>query len=132
MIPTQSLPILLADQDDTSRNRLAGVLRESGFDALPARTGGEAVEVVRTRGVAITILDDLLPDLSGLETFELICSVRGGVPGIFMARERSKETLARLLEAGAYTVLQKPPRTELLLEAVRRLASRIENEDKNF
>ena len=132
MIPTHSLPILLADQDDHSRNRLAGVLRDEGFETLPARTGGEAVEVARARLVGITILDVTLPDLSGIETFELIGSVRRGVEGIFMARERSKETLARLLEAGAYTVLQKPPRVAMLLEAVRRLASRIGNEDKNY
>jgi DNA-binding response OmpR family regulator len=131
VLPTQSLPILLADQDDHSRNRLAGVLRDEGFETLPARTGGEAVEVVRTRLVGITILDVALPDLSGIETFELISSVRRGVPGIFMARERSKETLARLLDAGAFTVLHKPPSIAVLLEAVRRLASRI-TKDRPF
>lgn len=132
MTPTAALPILLADEDDRSRNRLTGILRDEGFETLATRTGGEAVEVVRSRVVAITILDILLPDLSGIETFELIGSVRGGVPGIFMARERSKETLARLLDAGAYTVLHKPPRVRALLDAVRRLASRIKNEDKLF
>lgn len=90
------------------------------------------MDVARTRLVGITILDVSLPDLSGIETFELISSVRRGVEGIFMARERSKETLARLLEAGAFTVLQKPPRVEMLLEAVRRLASRIDQEEKNY
>lgn len=132
VIPTHSLPILLADQDDHSRNRLAGVLRDEGFETLPARTGAEAVDVVRARLVCITILDVALPDLSGIETFELISSVRRGVAGIFMARERSRETLARLLEAGAFTVLQKPPRAATLLKAVRRLASRIGNENKNY
>ena len=132
VIPTHSLPILLADQDDNSRNRLAGVLRNEGFETLPARTGGEAVDVVRARLVGITILDVALPDLSGIETFELISSVRRGVAGIFMARERSKETLARLLEAGAFTVLQKPPRVETLIDAVRRLSFRIGNEEKNY
>jgi DNA-binding response OmpR family regulator len=132
VIPPAPLPILVADQDDTSRNRLAHVLEEEGFCPFPARTGGEAVEVVRTRVVAITILDVLLPDLTGLETFALITSLRGSVPGIFLARERSKEMLVRLLDAGAYTVLQKPPRDEVLLETVRRLASRIDQGDKTF
>ena len=126
---TFRLPILVADQDDASRNRLAGVLAEGGFEALPARSGSEAVEVVRARWVGMTILDVALPDLSGLETFTLINSVRRGVRGIFLAKERTKETLARLLEAGAFTVLGKPPETQVLLETVRRLASRIENED---
>ena len=81
--------------------------------------------MVRQRVVPITILDVLLPDLSGIETFELITSVRSGVAGIFLARERTKDTMVRLLNAGAYTVLQKPPRIEVLMEAVRRLAARI-------
>ena len=45
--------------------------------------------------------------------------------GIFLARERSKETLVRLLDAGAYTVLAKPPRLDWLLAAVRELETRL-------
>ncbi|MHC4340053.1 MAG: response regulator [Planctomycetota bacterium] len=126
--PRSSLPILVADQDEQSRNRLAHILEGEGFRPLPVRTGGEAVEVVRKSVVAITILDVLLPDLTGIETFELITAVRGDVPGIFLARERSKDMLVRLLDAGAFTVLQKPPRIEVLLETVRRLASRIDEQ----
>jgi FixJ family two-component response regulator len=37
----------------------------------------------------------------------------------------------QLLEAGAYTVLQKPPRMDWLLDAVRRLSARIEKEDRS-
>jgi DNA-binding response OmpR family regulator len=129
-MPVAPHSVLVADQEEESRNRLADALRDGGFEPLPARTGGEAVEVVRRRVVAITILDVLLPDLTGLETFELITSVRGGVQGIFLARERTKETLVRLLDAGAYTVLQKPPEVEVLLETVRRLTARIDREDR--
>ena len=131
MIPPASCPVLVADQDTSSRNRLTEVLRDEGFETLAARTGGEAVEVARSRVVSITILDVLLPDLTGLETFELITSVRGGVQAIFLAREQTKDTLVRLLDAGAYTVLQKPPRMDWLLDAVRRLRERIKNEERS-
>jgi DNA-binding response OmpR family regulator len=131
VIPPAPFPILVADEDASSRNWLTEALREEGFEALPARTGGEAVELARHRVVSITILDVLLPDLSGIETFELITAVRDGVQGIFLARERTKDTLVRLLEAGAYTVLQKPPRLDWLLDAVRRLSERIEKEDRS-
>ncbi len=124
------LPILVADQEASSRNRLSDVLRGEGFDPLPARTGAEAVELASRRVVAITILDVLLPDLSGIETFELISSRRAGVQGIFLAHETTKDTLVRLLEAGAYTVLRKPPRMDWLLEAVRRLKARIAKQDR--
>ncbi|MDH3592359.1 MAG: response regulator [Planctomycetota bacterium] len=123
-------PVLVADQDDRSRNRLAEVLSGEGFAPLPARTGAEAIEVARSRVVPITILDVLLPDLSGIETFELISSVRGRVHGIFLARDRDKETLVRLLDVGAYTVLNKPPRMDWLIEALRELRTRVEREDK--
>ena len=131
MIPPAPFSILVADQEASSRNRLTEALRGEGFDPLPARTGREAVELARSRVVSITILDVLLPDLSGIETFQLITSVRDGVQGIFLARERTKDTLVRLLEAGAYTVLQKPPRLDWLLDAVRRLSERIEKDDRS-
>lgn len=124
-----SPPILVADRDDASRQRLVQFLRGGGFEPLPARTGEEAIEVVSRRVVAITILDVVLPDLSGIETFRLIGRLRGGVQGIFLASDRSQNTLARLLEAGAYTVLHKPPRLEAVLEAVRGVASRIDREE---
>ncbi|MGH7162269.1 MAG: response regulator [Planctomycetota bacterium] len=132
MMAVEPLPILVADQEDVSRNRLIEVLAGRGFEPLPVRTGSEAVEVARNRIVAITILDVLLPDLSGIETFRLIASVHGGVQGIFLARERSKDTLVRLLDAGAYTVLQKPPHADVLLDAVRALVSRIAARDRWF
>jgi DNA-binding response OmpR family regulator len=122
------LPVLVADQDDVSRERLIAVLRGGGFYPLAVRTGGEAVEVVSRRVVPITILDVQLPDLSGIETFRLITSLREGVLGIFLARKRSRDTLLRLLEAGAYTVFQKPPGLKALLAAVRGAASRIGSE----
>jgi DNA-binding response OmpR family regulator len=129
VIPLAPSPILVADQDDRSRNRLTAVLRDEGFDALPARSGGEAVELARDRVVAITILDVMLPDLSGLETFELIASTHNRVQGIFLTRERSKDTLVRLLDAGAFTVLHKPPRLDWLLQAVWRLEARLVREE---
>ncbi len=128
MVPTSSPSILVADQDTGSRNRLTDALIGEGFDALPVRSGAEAVEVARSRVVSITILDVVLPDISGIETFELITSLWDGVQGIFLARERTKDTLVRLLEAGAYTVLQKPPRIDWLLDAMRRLSARIETD----
>ncbi len=133
MVPEASRPILLADRDDRSRNRLATALAGNGFAPLAARNGAEAielarVELARSQVVPITILDVLLPDLSGIETFELIASVRGKVEGIFLAEQRDKETLVRLLDAGAYTVLNKPPRLDWLLRAVRELSARIERE----
>lgn len=119
--------ILVADQESDSRSRLTRALRREGYEALPASTGAEAVELARSCAVRITILDVLLPDLSGIETFELITGFRE-VEGIFLARERTKETLVRLLDAGAFTVLDKPPRLDWLLEAVRRLDLRLLND----
>ena len=124
MMATLPRSILVADEDDQSRNRLTSALRNEGFTAFGARSGAEAVEVVRNRGVGISILDSHLNDLTGIETFRLITSLYEGVEAIFLSRERSKDTLVRLLDAGVYTVLNKPPRLDVLLRAVHELAGR--------
>jgi two-component system response regulator HydG len=121
--------ILVADQESDSRSRLTRALRREGYETLLASTGAEALELARSPLVRITILDVLLPDLSGIDTFELISGFRE-VEGIFLARERTKETMVRLLDAGAYTVLDKPPRLDWLLEAVRLLDRRLGSEDE--
>ena len=116
--------ILVADEERDTRSRLTRALRREGYEAIPASSGAEALDLARNRAVRITILDVLLPDLSGIDTFELITGFRE-VEGIFLARERTKETLVRLLDAGAFTVLDKPPRLDWLLEAVRRLDEKL-------
>jgi DNA-binding response OmpR family regulator len=121
--------ILVADQESDSRSRLLRALRREGYETVPASTGAEAVELAKSPLVRITILDVLLPDLSGIETFELISGFRD-VRGIFLTRERTKETMVRLLDAGAFTVLDKPPRLDWLLEAVRLLDHRLESENE--
>jgi DNA-binding response OmpR family regulator len=108
--------ILVADQERDTRSRLTRALRREGYEALGASTGEEAVELARSRAVQITILDVLLPDLSGIETFELIAGIRE-VEGIFLARERRKETLVRLRPASWERIVRKrgrsPHRTRL-------------------
>ncbi|HEX5138461.1 MAG TPA: response regulator [Planctomycetota bacterium] len=121
--------ILVADQESDSRSRLLRALRREGYETVPASTGAEAVELAKSPLVRITILDVLLPDLSGIETFELISGFRD-VQGIFLTRERTKETMVRLLDAGAFTVLDKPPRLDWLLAAVRLLDHRLESENE--
>ncbi|MFQ5844111.1 MAG: response regulator [Planctomycetota bacterium] len=131
MMATQPRPVLVADRDDRTRNRLTEALRREGFDALGARTGGEAVEVARNRVVAISVLDWALPDLSGIETYRLITSLYDGVEAIFLSQERSKDTLVRLLDEGVFTVLHKPPRIDVFLRAVHELDSRLGREERD-
>lgn len=62
--------ILLVEDDDETRDLLARALRRSGLSVLTAQSGEEGLELIRRHRPQVTILDLILPDISG----EVICA----------------------------------------------------------
>lgn len=59
--------VLVVD-DEPGILRVLGIqLRLHGYDAVTTLSGIEAVELVRTRGPDVVLLDILLPDLNGFK-----------------------------------------------------------------
>ncbi|MCB1897568.1 MAG: response regulator [Zoogloeaceae bacterium] len=58
--------ILLVEDDDTLRGTVAKFLTRQGFEVVTASDGGSALEQLRSRRFAVTLLDLHLPDITGL------------------------------------------------------------------
>src|SRR5689334_14910419 len=59
--------IVNVDDYEASRYSRSRILKQAGFAVLEARTGAEALDVVRSALPALVILDVNLPDISGFE-----------------------------------------------------------------
>jgi two-component system cell cycle response regulator len=64
--------VLVADDDPTTRDLLAAVLRQNGYDVVTCDDGQEAVERVGKGGIDLVLLDAMMPRLSGLEACRVL------------------------------------------------------------
>jgi HAMP domain-containing protein/CheY-like chemotaxis protein/signal transduction histidine kinase len=114
--------VLLVDDDARNIFALSAVLERRGMDVLTATTGSEAIEILRTTpGVAIALMDIMMPEMDGYQTIEVI---RGNpafrrLPIIALTAKAMKGDREKCLEAGASDYLAKPVNTEQLLSALR-------------
>jgi CheY-like chemotaxis protein len=114
--------VLLVDDDARNIFALSSVLERRGMQVLTATTGREAIALLEaTPGVAIVLMDIMMPKMDGYETMRVI---RGKpefrrLPIIALTAKAMKGDREKCLEAGASDYLAKPVNTEQLLSALR-------------
>jgi chemosensory pili system protein ChpA (sensor histidine kinase/response regulator) len=117
--------ILVVDDDDDIRDVVTLILQGHGYQAIGAFDGHDALEQLRHRDVApsLILLDLMMPRLNGVD---FAAEVRArpllrDVPIVILSGDsRSRETAASLSVAGC---LPKPVDLKDLLATVRRLVS---------
>jgi two-component system, OmpR family, KDP operon response regulator KdpE len=114
--------VLVVDDEPQILRALRIVLREAGFDAVPAATAAEALDAAALRPPDAAIVDLVLPDRDGVEVTRSLREWTAA-PIIVLSAVGEEDEKVRALEAGADDYVTKPfgPR-ELVarLEAVLR------------
>jgi CheY-like chemotaxis protein len=114
--------VLLVDDDARNIFALSSVLERRGMRVLAATTGHEAIQLVEaTPGLAIVLMDIMMPEMDGYQTIEKIRSIPAfrRLPIIALTAKAMKGDREKCLEAGASDYLAKPVNTEQLLSALR-------------
>ena len=114
--------VLLVDDDARNIFALSSVLERRGMEVLTATTGSEAIEMLEsTPGVAIVLMDIMMPEMDGYQTMEVIRANPSfrRLPIIALTAKAMKGDREKCLEAGASDYLAKPVNTEQLLSALR-------------
>jgi CheY-like chemotaxis protein len=109
--------VLLVDDDARNIFALSSVLERRGMQVLTATTGSEAIDLLQsTPGVAIVLMDIMMPEMDGYQTMEVIRAngVFRRLPIIALTAKAMKGDREKCLEAGASDYLAKPDRGQLL------------------
>ena len=118
--------ILVCDDEPQILRALRVVLREAGYEAIPAATAEEALDRAAVRPPDAAIVDLVLPDGDGIDVTSRLREW-SEMPIIVLSAVGDEEEKVRALEAGADDYVTKPfgPR-ELVarLEAALRRAGR--------
>ena len=121
---------LVVDDEPQIVRALKVVLREAGFQVVPAETASEALDLAAVRPPQAAIIDLVLPDLDGVELTRRLREW-SEMPILVLSAVGEEEQKVRALEAGADDYITKPFGTRELvarLQAALRRAARVEEE----
>jgi excisionase family DNA binding protein len=104
----RSRTILVVDDEEDIRTRLAHALDRPSRRVLQAGNGPEAVRYVTSAPVDLVILDLLMPEIDGVETFRRIHAAWPDLPVVIMTGHPESDLMVKVLDIGPFTVLQKP------------------------
>ena len=115
--------ILIADDEPHIVTALEFLLQASGYEVLVARSGEQALALVRSARPHLVLLDVMMPERSGYEVCREIRSrpeiARTRV--VMLSAKGGRADVARGLEAGADLYITKPFSNRELLDRIRQL-----------
>ena len=99
--------VLVVDDEQQILRALRVILREAGFEAMPASTGEEALDVAALQHPDAAIVDLLLPDMDGVELCRRLREW-SEIPLIVLSAVGDEDAKVRALAAGADDYVTKP------------------------
>lgn len=115
--------ILVVEDEPSVRRFTSSLLTRLGYDVISCETGGEALEIMKTRPgpMHLLVTDVVMPGLQGPELAAALLALRPGTPVLFVSGYTEPDRLPNLELDEARAFLQKPFSTNELAEQVRAL-----------
>lgn len=117
--PNEGFDVLLIEDTASMRTIYEAHLRRVGYRTLSAATAAEGLALFQRHGVAVVLLDLMLPDRDGLDLLLDLMALRPGTSVVVVAAERSTERTVLAMRRGARDFLVKPVSEKQLTEAVQ-------------
>jgi CheY-like chemotaxis protein len=120
----QKYRILITDDDDSARAALRDIVEPQGFYTILASSGEETLDIVQDVEVHLVLLDMHMPNLTGLETLQLVRQIKALLPAILVTGDASDSVIRQAQEAHVYSVIPKPVNKNVVLYTVMRALAR--------
>lgn len=120
------VPTLVVDDTPANVKLVTALLKANGFVVTIATSGEAALDLVKTTGFALLLLDLRLPGIDGLTVARTVrSSARHPQPVIVAVTASAMKTdVAAALEAGCDAFVSKPINTRTLIPLLRDLLAR--------
>ena len=112
--------LLIVDDNDTFRRRLARSMSRRGFEVSQAADHAEAVELARRDPPEMAVVDLRLPDQSGLEVVRELAEIEPHTKVVMLTGYGSIATAVDATKLGAINFIQKPADADDILAAFDR------------
>jgi len=125
--------ILVVDDVLENVKILVAILRKAGYKVIEATSGLEAIDIAREDKIDIILLDIVMPEVDGFETFERLKKepLLSSIPVIFLSTNDNKELLTKAYNIGGMDYIKKPYIKEEILARVQNVL-KIKNAEKEL
>jgi len=118
---TKGLSVVIADDDDMTREMLRGLLRAAGFNVIgEASDGARALELYQKQKPKILCLDIEMPGKNGLETLKEIRNVDSQTIILMITAAATGDNVHAAIAAKASGIIVKPFNTASIVNAMER------------
>ncbi len=126
--------LLLVDDEQLIRWSLRQVLSKHGFAILEAESMAGALSQMEEQNVDLVLLDQKLPDGSGIEVLQNIQKGGGTMPVIMLTAVDRSDTAVQAMKLGAFDYVTKPVNHEELIIVIEKAleATRLKRQVAHF
>lgn len=121
---SESLKILLVDDEEAITENLSAFLERSGFQVITATNGEQALKMIQNAAPDIVIMDVLMPVMDGRQALRQLRSAENWIPVILLTQIGESTERAMALEEGADDYLNKPFNPHELVARIRAVTRR--------
>ncbi len=130
--PASCGEILIVEDSPTQAEQLRYLLSKRGYPARIARSGEEALALIRSSAPALVISDIVMP---GMDGYELCTALRqdpdsSTIPVILLTQLDSARDILRALESGADSFVTKTSSEEHLIGAIEDILGAIDSDTR--
>ncbi|WP_173933050.1 response regulator FixJ [Chelativorans sp. Marseille-P2723] len=120
-----SYVVHVVDDEVAVRKSLASLLTMTGFTVRVHESASNFLTDAQNIGKACLVTDLRMPDMNGLELLEQLNKKGRSIPTIVITGHGDITMAVAAMKAGAVDFIEKPFEDKVLVEAIRRAASRL-------
>ncbi|MFW8599942.1 response regulator [Desulfobacterota bacterium M19] len=111
--------ILIIDDEDIQRDIAAIMLKRLVYNPVSVASGAEAVSFLEKNKVDLLLLDMIMPDMNGRETYERIIALHPGQKAVIATGFSETDEVRKAQNMGAGILIKKPYTLNQLGKAVK-------------
>jgi two-component system cell cycle sensor histidine kinase/response regulator CckA len=115
--------IFVVDDESDIRDFIRDVLQSHGYRVLLAADGDQAFDIyqVRSQDIALVIMDMVMPEMGGEETFLKMKKINPGIKALLSTGYSQDGRVSEILSKGVMGFIQKPYDFNQLLAKIRQI-----------
>jgi two-component system cell cycle sensor histidine kinase/response regulator CckA len=122
---SESFRLFLIEDDDAIALLIRKSLERAGHQVTRCRTGADALIVLGHGAYDLVLLDQLLPDMTGVDLLHTMARDGIGTPVLMVTAHGDEQLAARVLRAGALDYVVKDPALTFLGDLPKRVAESV-------
>ena len=124
-----SYVVHIVDDEEPVRKSLAFLLTMVGFTVRVHDSATSFLAAASSIGKACLVTDLRMPDMSGVELLERLNRQNSMIPAIVITGHGDVPMAVAAMKAGAADFIEKPFEDEVLIEAIKKAASRLDDSE---